>query len=102
MEELHILFARNGSSPSTYNLPPVVHDSSTGFSNRLIDDEMSYDVSDLLAQAPVLYAKLNPGQRLAFDSIVSGIWHSCLLFCVWLWRYRQNLFMDFACYSSEV
>ncbi|XP_071674427.1 uncharacterized protein [Lolium perenne] len=68
MEELHILFARNGSSPSTYNLPPVVHDSSTGFSNRLIDDEMSYDVSDLLAQAPVL----------------------------------QNLFMDFACYSSEV
>ncbi|KAM0826657.1 hypothetical protein ACQ4PT_068727 [Festuca glaucescens] len=73
LEELHILFARNGSSPASYSLPPLVHDSSTGFSNRLIDDEMSYDITGLLAQAPLLKAKLNHDQRHAFNSIVDSV-----------------------------
>ncbi|KAM0899408.1 hypothetical protein ACQ4PT_021282 [Festuca glaucescens] len=73
LEELHILFARNGSSPASYSLPPLVHDSSTGFSNRLIDDEMSYDITGLLAQTPLLKAKLNHDQRHAFNSIVDSV-----------------------------
>lgn len=73
LEELHRLFARNGSSPASYSLPPLLHGSSTGFSNRLIDDEMSYDVPDLVAQSPVLYRKLNSDQRHAFDSIVANV-----------------------------
>jgi DNA replication protein DnaC len=39
----------------------------------LIDDEMSYDITGLLAQISLLKAKLNHDQRHAFNSIVDSV-----------------------------
>ena len=58
---------------SSFNLPTVNCDGSFGSANRLIDDEMSYDIDDLCANAPLLCSKLNTDQRNAYERIVLSV-----------------------------
>ena len=73
LQELHTLFVRNGVSMSSFNLPSINCDSSFQSANRLIDDEMSYDIDNLCVNAPLLYDQLNVDQRNAYDRIVQSV-----------------------------
>jgi len=56
------------------NLPEKSKDSGYCFGNRLIEHELSYDVSLLMVEAHKLVAYLNEEQLSAFNSITKAVW----------------------------
>jgi hypothetical protein len=73
IDELNELFLRNGSSIGNFNLPqPCLHDHENKV-NRLIQDERSYDLADLIETSTALSSKLNKDQRKAYDKIIDYV-----------------------------
>ncbi|XP_047087140.1 uncharacterized protein LOC124698742 [Lolium rigidum] len=73
IEELNHLFMRNGSSISNFNLPQARSVGSGSQTNRLIEEEFSYDLADLLETSAQLNSKLNAHQRKAYEEIVDCV-----------------------------
>lgn len=73
LQELHELFLKNGHSPSNYNFPPLTGSTSSAFENRLVGEELSYNVPKLLVESPRLYERLNNDQHTAYHRIVDNV-----------------------------
>ncbi|KAL6662326.1 hypothetical protein ACP70R_000185 [Stipagrostis hirtigluma subsp. patula] len=73
LDEISLLLSKHGVNIKDYNLPPKTLHTVFDFSNRLIDDEMSYDVDALDRNSRVLYEQLNPDQVRAYNEIVNCV-----------------------------
>jgi RecG-like helicase len=73
LEELEELFSKNGQEINNYNLPKRQHTKHIDNINRLIQEEMSYDINYLEEEANKLYIQLNKDQKNAFHTIVSSV-----------------------------
>ncbi|PWZ44009.1 ATP-dependent DNA helicase PIF1 [Zea mays] len=73
LEELEELFSKNGQEINNYNLPRRQHTKQVDNVNRLIQEEMSYDINYLEEEANKLYIQLNKDQKNAFHTIVSSV-----------------------------
>jgi phosphate starvation-inducible protein PhoH len=73
LERLHTLFNKRGRRIDDFYLPRKSVNSSRDSVNRLFDEELNYNASDLLTQSEDLIAQLNSEQRHAFDSIVNTV-----------------------------
>ena len=72
IQELDLMFSKNGLSLATYNLRPSITSSSIT-RNKLIIEELSYDRITLQEQANKMYQTLNNKQRRIYDSIMTNI-----------------------------
>ncbi|XP_062210318.1 uncharacterized protein LOC133911879 isoform X1 [Phragmites australis] len=70
LDEISILLNKHGANIKDYNLPSKSEKTSQYFVNRLIDDEMSYNLSELEMESASLCSRLNPEQMEAFQQIV--------------------------------
>ena len=69
LDDLSELFLKNGSRIEDFNLPKKIGSSHRSFGNRLVDEEISYNTSELLLESETLMASLNNEQLEAFYSI---------------------------------
>ncbi|KAJ1688579.1 hypothetical protein LUZ63_019969 [Rhynchospora breviuscula] len=76
-----ILFLR-GYSLQYVNLPTPVLNRPTGFANRLLTEQYSYNIADLRMQVPHLLYGLNTEQKTVLDDVVQSVHsrHSELFF----------------------
>jgi len=73
LEQLEEIFANNGISMYTYNLPHKTTQYRIDENNKLIEEELSYDYCKLEEESNKLYYQLNNDQRNAFHSIVNSV-----------------------------
>ena len=73
LDDLTILFARNGGNIRDYNIPTRNNPSSVFRGNRLIEEELSYDAADLLIKSEEMISSLNNEQLYAFKTITSAV-----------------------------
>ena len=73
LEQLEEIFAKNGISMYTYNLPHKTTQYRIDENNKLIEEELSYDYCKLEEESNKLYYQLNNDQRNAFHSIVNSV-----------------------------
>ncbi|KAJ1280345.1 hypothetical protein BS78_04G224900 [Paspalum vaginatum] len=73
LDDLSELFARNGGRMRDHNLPAKSDMSQISCSNRLIEQELSYDSSSLLVESDRLVGSLNSEQLAAFTSITDSV-----------------------------
>lgn len=73
LEELEIVFNKNGASINAYGLPNKTSTTERVLENKLIQEELSYDVDQLQHEVPSLFARLNADQRSTYMSIVSCV-----------------------------
>ncbi|KAJ1262208.1 hypothetical protein BS78_09G089200 [Paspalum vaginatum] len=73
LDELSSLFARNGARIRDHNLPQRLGLDHFSSGNRLIQEELSYDIPQLLIDSKKYIANLNPDQFAAFEAIVSSV-----------------------------
>jgi len=69
LDDLSELFLKNGSRIEDFNLPKKIGSSHRSSGNRLVDEELSYNTSELLLESETLMASLNNEQLEAFYSI---------------------------------
>jgi chromosomal replication initiation ATPase DnaA len=72
LEDLDKIFSRNGQQINNYNLPRRSTYHVLDANNRLIQEEMNYDVQYLEEEADKLYIQLTKGQKEAFHQIVES------------------------------
>ena len=80
LEDLEEIFSRNGQQINNYNLPPRSTYHALDANNRLIQEEMNYDVQ-YLEEANKIYMQLNKGQKDAFHQIVESALNNKSKFC---------------------
>ncbi|KAJ1257095.1 hypothetical protein BS78_K223300 [Paspalum vaginatum] len=73
LDELSSLFARNGARIRDQNLPQRLGLDHFSSGNRFIQEELSYDIPQLLIDSKKYIANLNPDQFAAFEAIVSSV-----------------------------
>ncbi|XP_062202425.1 uncharacterized protein LOC133904848 isoform X1 [Phragmites australis] len=71
LDEISILLNKHGVSIKDYNLPSKSEKASPFLTNRLIDDEMSYNLPELEMESAFLCSRLTSEQMQAFQQIVS-------------------------------
>jgi chromosomal replication initiation ATPase DnaA len=72
LAELSDLFARNGSNIRDFNLPRKTSGSTSYSANRLIEEELSYEIPGLSDQS-IFLSSLNSDQLVAFNYIVDKV-----------------------------
>lgn len=99
LDELTDIFLKHGSDIHKFNLPSrTIDDSNAPFvDNRFIREEMSYDVVSLAREAPVMFRSLNADQVAAYKMIVDCVQagEPGFFLCFWVWRYWENLPLEF-------
>ncbi|WVZ99087.1 hypothetical protein U9M48_044437, partial [Paspalum notatum var. saurae] len=73
LDELSLLFSRNGARIKDHSLPPRSNLTQFPPGNRLMQEELSYDVPQLLIDSKKYIANLNPEQLHAFGTIVTAV-----------------------------
>jgi len=73
LEQLEEIFAKNGISMYTYNLPHKTTQYRIDENKKLIEEELNYDYCKLEEESNKLYYQLNNDQRNAFHSIVNSV-----------------------------
>jgi len=73
LDDLSTLFLKNGSRIRDHNLPQITGSSGCTYGNRLIEEEMSYNTSELLLESEQLMASLNDEQLNVFYSITDAV-----------------------------
>lgn len=73
LDDLEILFARNGSRMRDYNLPQKTVPSQQLHGNRLIQEELAYDLTGLLCESEEHISSLNSDQMHAFKAITQAV-----------------------------
>ena len=73
LQDLEEILSRNGQQITNYNLPCrcIHHELDT--SNKLIQEEMNYDIQYLEEESNKLYSQLNKRQKEAFHEIVDSV-----------------------------
>ncbi|KAJ1264872.1 hypothetical protein BS78_08G035200 [Paspalum vaginatum] len=73
LDELSLLFARNGARIKDHALALRSSPAEFAHGNRLIQEELSYDITHLLVDSEKYISSLNPEQLHAFQSIVTAV-----------------------------
>ena len=73
LDDLSELFLKNGSRIEDFNLPKKIGSSHRSSGNCLVDEELSYNTSELLLESETLMASLNNEQLEAFYSITETV-----------------------------
>jgi hypothetical protein len=73
LDDLEYIFSRNGVQIHNFNFPRKSKEYKNYIMNRLIEEELSYDIDKLEEQANTLYACLNSEQRNAFHIIIKNV-----------------------------
>jgi hypothetical protein len=73
LDTLDSLFGRRGSNINDFNLPRRSNSTSVTSTNRLIDEELSYDAARLSDKSHGMISKLNDEQMHAFECIVDAV-----------------------------
>jgi len=69
LDDLLSLFSRNGARMRDHNLPERTTNLEPACGNRLIQEELSYNIEQLMGEAKDLVSKLNEEQLSAFKEI---------------------------------
>src|SRR6266498_2491801 len=73
LDDISTLFIKSGSNIRDFNLPQKSGSSNHSYGNRLIEEEMHYDVDDLFNESETSVSKLNDEQLYAFNCIVNDV-----------------------------
>jgi hypothetical protein len=73
LDDLSTLIAKSGGRIRDYNLPHKTGAIEATSTNRLIDEELSYNIEQLLLESDHLISKLNDEQHSAFESITNAV-----------------------------
>ena len=73
LEELEDILTKNGQQITNFNLPQWSISHEVDITNRLIHEEMNYDIHYLKEEANKLYLQLNTDQKQAFHEIVNSV-----------------------------
>lgn len=73
LRELGSLFASNGLSLESYDLPITPDGYEAATVNRLITEELCYDRLHLESQSTLMYESLNSDQRFVYDKVVHSV-----------------------------
>ena len=73
LEELDNIFSTNGQQITNYNLPQRCASREVDINNKLVWEEMNYDIHRLEEEANRLYLQLNMDQKQAFHDIVTSV-----------------------------
>uniref|UniRef100_A0A0A9FAH8 ATP-dependent DNA helicase n=1 Tax=Arundo donax TaxID=35708 RepID=A0A0A9FAH8_ARUDO len=73
LTDLEYILSRNGAHINMFNLPRKTHSNTYYYGNRLIEEEMSYDIDKLEEEANKLYLFLNTDQKHAFHTIAQNV-----------------------------
>nr|ADB85380.1 putative retrotransposon protein [Phyllostachys edulis] len=76
LDEISALLKRNGTRISSFNLPARSGRLSHNYTNSMISDELSYDITELSNESRKLCSMLNPDQKHAFECVVSCVAHN--------------------------
>lgn len=76
LDRLAILFNKSGGNIHDFNLPQKTNSIQQAGVNRLVEEEMSYDIDHLLDESEVLISQLNAQQFDAFTAIVDNVLNS--------------------------
>jgi hypothetical protein len=88
IEELEDIFSKNGVNINNFNLPKKSITYTSDTKNKIIEEEMNYDIDYLEKEANKLYLQLNKRQKDAFQRIIDIVLNNEAVFflCVWPWR----------------
>uniref|UniRef100_A0A0A8ZNP7 Uncharacterized protein n=1 Tax=Arundo donax TaxID=35708 RepID=A0A0A8ZNP7_ARUDO len=67
LDDLEYMFSRNGAQITMFNLPKKINQQKSYHTNRLIEEETSYDIDRLEQEANMLYQYLNHEQTKCFS-----------------------------------
>jgi len=73
LQDLEEILSRNGQQITNYNLPCRCIHHELDKSNKLIQEEMNYDIQYLEEESNKLYSQLNKRQKEAFHEIVDSV-----------------------------
>ena len=73
LEELDNIFNKNEQQITNYNLPQRCTTHEVDINNKLVSEEINYDVYYLEEEANKLYLQLNINQKEAFHDIVTFV-----------------------------
>uniref|UniRef100_A0A0A9DV49 ATP-dependent DNA helicase n=1 Tax=Arundo donax TaxID=35708 RepID=A0A0A9DV49_ARUDO len=73
LDDLSILFSKNGGRIRDNNLPHVSDSTQSSYGNRLVEEELSYDTAELLLESEQLMSSLNDEQLHAFYAITDTV-----------------------------
>jgi len=73
LQELEDIFCKNGQHIENYKLPRRSTQHVLDTTNRLIQEELNYDIKRLEEEANKLYLKLNKEQKEAFHTIIDSV-----------------------------
>jgi hypothetical protein len=73
IDQLTVLFNKCGGNIKNHDLPSKSVSSETLHGNRFIEEELFYNINDMLTQSHELQCKLNTQQMNAFHSIVQTV-----------------------------
>ncbi|KAM0834023.1 hypothetical protein ACQ4PT_063881 [Festuca glaucescens] len=73
LDELAVVFAKNGSSISNHALPLKTIYANDSIVNNMVSDELSQDCETLIKTAETMQQQLNEDQKVAFKTIVGKV-----------------------------
>jgi hypothetical protein len=73
IDSLTTLFSKSGGNIQDFNLPRRSTSSESSSTNRFIEEELAYDIDNLLDESETFLRKLNAAQRHAFNVIVNTV-----------------------------
>ncbi|KAK1618128.1 hypothetical protein QYE76_023645 [Lolium multiflorum] len=73
LDELAVVFAKNGSSITNYGLPLKTVYANDLILNNMVSDELSQDCETLINTAETMQQQLNEDQKVAFQTIVGKV-----------------------------
>jgi hypothetical protein len=95
--ELEVLFNVAGTSLEKHKLP--MHDGRllSKIKNKLLREELNYDIADLICQHSSIFPQLNQCQLNVYDYVVKSVLEkkTRINFCSWPWRNWENIFVAY-------
>jgi hypothetical protein len=73
IDSLTTMFSKSGGNIQDFNLPRRSTSSESSSTNCFIEEELAYDIDNLLDESETFLRKLNTAQRHAFNVIVNTI-----------------------------
>ncbi|XP_020080111.1 uncharacterized protein LOC109703807 [Ananas comosus] len=74
--ELEVIFNKNGSSLTQYNLPIPNRLIVDGLNNKLLAEELDYNRTELLQEYSELFDGLNSEQKIIYDAVLHSVYQN--------------------------
>ena len=93
--ELEQLFNASATTLQDHSLPMPDGQLLQEIANKLLREELNYDLTELRSQHSFNFASLNYGQKVIYDLIIAAIFDKKTGFslCAWSWGNWQDFFV---------